>query len=211
MGATVPTPRGGRVAGAVIAGGRSRRLGTDKRFAEVDGRTLLVRTLDVLEPLVTDLHVIVADAEDRELVMGATTARSPLPITVSVDHRPGEGPAGGLETALRVARLDLTLVVATDHPWLSAGVLALLIEHARTMPGLAVALEGPYGAEPLLAVYHRDALPTVTDQLDRGVRRMQQVLAALEPDVIPIATWQRHDPTVATLRDVDEPGDLTER
>jgi molybdenum cofactor guanylyltransferase len=201
-------PTDGRLSGAVIAGGRSRRMGADKRLVEVDGRALLVRTLEVLEPLVDDLHVIVADPADRTRITDALSERTPIRATVSGDDRPGEGPAAGLETALRRARHDLVLVVASDHPWLSLEVLTLLAEHSRTMSGVAVALEGAYGGEPLLAVYRRSALRSVTEQLDGGVRRMQDVLAALAPDVIPSDTWRTLDPEAATLRDVDQPDDL---
>jgi len=199
-----------RLSGAVIAGGRARRFGSDKRLAEVDGQALLLRTLTVLEPLVDDLHVVVADPADRSLIMTAIAERSAIGVTVTADDRTGEGPAAGLETALRVARHDLVLVVATDHPWLSVRVLGLLIDHAATMPGSAVALEGTYGGEPLLAVYRRDARELVGELLDRGVRRLQELLTALEPEVIPMATWRALDPDAVTIRDVDTPEDLVD-
>jgi len=199
-----------RLSGAVIAGGRSRRFGADKRLIEVGGRTLLQRTLEVLGPLADDLHVIVADQADRSLVTAAIADRGSVGVTVTADDRPGLGPGGGLETALRVARHDLVLVVAADHPSLCPEVLLLLVERARTMPGAAAAIEGTYGGEPLLAVYRRDALGRVSEQLDLGVRRMQSLLAALGPDVIPMATWRMLDPAADTLRDVDAPEDMVD-
>jgi len=198
---------GAGVSGAVLAGGRSRRLGTDKRLVVVEGRPLLARAVAALGGVASDLHVVVATAGDGHLVADVLGATG-LDIAVHHDARPGCGPAAGLEVALRVARHELVLVVATDHPVLRPAVLELLVARARTSAALAVALEGPYGGEPLLAVYRSVALRHVRAQLDAGTRRMQDVLAALAPDVIATADWQRFDPAGETLRDIDVPGDL---
>jgi molybdopterin-guanine dinucleotide biosynthesis protein A len=195
------------VSGAIVAGGRSRRLGTDKRLVHVDGRPLLARTVATLHPLVADLHVIVADEDDRGVV-GQALGPDAAAVTVHVDGRPDCGPAAGLETALQVAEHDLVLVVATDHPVLRPEVLTLLIGRARTTGALAVAIEGTYGGEPLLAAYRTDALTTVRAQLDAGERRLQDVLAALEPIVIGSAEWRVHDVEGVTLHDIDVPEDL---
>ena len=192
------------LSGAVIAGGSSVRLGTDKRLVTVDGAPLLARTVATLRGLVDDVQVVVARAEDRDLVH-ATVGDD---VTVGFDARPDVGPAAGLETALAGARHALVLVVATDHPALSVDVLRLLVTRAAASDAHAVALAGPRGGEPFLAVYRRDALVTVRAALDAGTRRMQEVLAALEPDLVGPDEWRTLDPEGRTLADVDVPEDL---
>ena len=200
------------VGGAVIAGGRSGRLGTDKRFVAVDGVPLLARTVALLHPLVDDVQVVVADGQDRAAIAAslATNLGPDLADAVrfAVDARADVGPAAGLEAALAGARSDVVLVVATDHPALAPGVLGLLRERACVSPAAAVTLAGPRGPEPFLTAYRRDALPTVTAALDARVRRMQDVLAALEPEVVTEAEWRLLDPAGRTLVDVDVPEDL---
>jgi molybdopterin-guanine dinucleotide biosynthesis protein A len=193
--------------GAVIAGGGSRRFGTDKRLVRIDGRALLVRTIDVLRPMTSELLVVVASETDRTVVSDVL-GDAGEDVSVHVDARPDCGPAAGLEVALSVAREESVLVVATDHPALRPEVLALLAARAATSDALAVALEGPYGGEPLLAVYRTAALPKVRSRLDAGVRRMQDVLAALDPVVIASSEWRAYDPAGATLRDIDVPSDV---
>jgi molybdopterin-guanine dinucleotide biosynthesis protein A len=195
------------VSGAIVAGGRSRRLGTDKRLVQVGGRPLLARTVTAIRSMVADLHVVIATDDDRDMVTGVLGADAAA-VTVHVDGRPDCGPAAGLEVALEVAERDLVLVVATDHPSLRHEVLDLLVSRAHATGALAVALGGTYGGEPLLAVYRSAALATVRQQLDAGVRRLQDVLAALDPMIIDAAEWRRHDPDGVTLHDVDEPDDL---
>lgn len=209
MSATAGTPT---ASGAVLAGGRSGRLGQDKRFIEVDGAPLLARTVAVLLSLVDAVQVVVAEPSDRTRVtaalaqaLGPDTAER---VLVGVDARHGIGPAAGLETALADATSDLVLVVATDHPALAPGVLGMLLERARTSGASAVTLAGPRGPEPFVTVYRRDALPAVRATLDAGTRRMQDVLAALTPTVVGEDEWRTLDPSGRTLADVDEPGDL---
>ena len=198
--------------GAVIAGGRSGRLGTDKRFVAVDGAPLLARTVAVLLPLVDDLQVVVADPDDRASIMASLTDTLGADIAgvvrITVDARAGIGPAAGLETALHEAQGDAVLVVATDHPALAPGVLMLLLERARSSDSTAVTIDGPFGPEPFVAVYRRDALPVVRAVLDAGERRMQAVLRELGPEVVGEDVWRPLDPAGRTLTDVDTPGDL---
>ena len=192
------------LSGAVVAGGASARLGTDKRLVTVDGTPLLARTVATVRGLVDDVQVVVARAEDRDLVH-ATVGDD---VMVGLDARPDVGPAAGLETALAGARHPLVLVVATDHPALSVEVLRLLIERAAASDAQAISLTGPRGGEPFLAVYRSDALATVRATLDAGTRRMQEVLAALEPELIAPDEWRALDPEGRTLADVDVPEDL---
>ncbi len=202
---TGAAPTGGPLSGAIVAGGRSTRLGTDKRLvvAGGDGTPLLARTADVLRGLVDDLQVVVAREEDRDLA-----ARLVAGATVACDARPDVGPAAGLEVALTHARHDLVVVLATDHPTLSADVLTLLVTLARTSDAGVVALEGPRGVEPFLAVYRRDTLARVGELLDAGERRMQAVVAALGVELVAADRWRALDPDGATLTDVDVPEDL---
>lgn len=192
------------LSGAVLAGGRSRRFGGDKRFVPVDGVPLLVRTLQVVDALTDEVQVVAADVEDVALVR--THIGDAVPVRCDV--RAGVGPAAGLEVALDTARHPLVLVVAADHPALSVAVLQLLVARARASEQLAVALCGEQGGEPFVAVYRRDALPTVRAALDAGVRRMQDVLDALDAELVARDEWLRVDPSGDTVRDVDVPADL---
>lgn len=194
----------GGVSGAIIAGGTSARLGTDKRLVALDGVPLLQRTAKVLRPLVAELLVVLARSEDRTLV----TRTVGDDAVVVFDTREDLGPAAGLEAALGAARRDLVLVVATDHPALSVDVLTLLIDRARGSKAGAVALSGPRGGEPFVAVYRRDRLGTVRSLLDAGTRRMQDVLAGLGPELIPETEWRALDRDGRTIDDIDTPEDL---
>ncbi len=94
-----------KLGGAVLAGGRSRRMGSDKAFIEIDGRSMLERAVDALEQ---------ADAEPV-LVVGGDRARvADLGLVWAADRWPGEGPLGGIITALETIETELVAILPCD-------------------------------------------------------------------------------------------------
>jgi len=81
---------GGTILGAVLAGGASRRFGSDKAMADLGGRTLLARAVDSLSGLC-----------EYVVVVGRETAPAP---TLPDWPRPGMGPLAGIAAALHLAR-----------------------------------------------------------------------------------------------------------
>ena len=149
-----------RFSGAILAGGRARRFGSDKCRHAYRGRTLLEHALASLVEA-ADVMVVGADAPE------GVRARS-VP-----DLRPGCGPLGGLHAALCAARFEWLAVTACDMPHLDPGVWPFLLERAA---GLAVVPEGPSGVEPLAGIYHRDLVPAVEARLDDARRSLKDLV-----------------------------------
>lgn len=105
-----------RVLGAVLAGGQSRRFGSDKAMAELDGRPLIDHAAAALEP-----HV------DTVAICGRTFA----PYLALPDRpAPDLGPLGGLAAALRHAAdhgFDMVLSIGCDVPALPTGLADALL------------------------------------------------------------------------------------
>lgn len=153
---------------AVLAGGRSSRMGTNKALLEVGGRGMLDRTADLLRPLVDDLF-IVADN-------GGPYAGLGLPVIPDLHH--GRGPIGGIHAALRRAAHPRVLCVATDMPHIGPGVIALLLRLARPDDDALLPRIGGR-PEPLLAVYGRTALPGFERAIAAGRLRVLDALDGL--------------------------------
>ncbi len=160
----------------ILAGGRSSRFGSDKARAEIDGVPLVRRIADVLAP-VTPTVTVVADRPDKYADLGLRTV---------VDQQPGLGPLGGLAAAVG----DLT---TRGDAWLLLTCCDLLVarpawvhELARhaAPPAQAVAFRGDRW-DPLFALYHTSAQPTIAAQLRAGDRSLWRLLESLR--TIPIA------------------------
>lgn len=106
--------------GIILAGGRSRRMGTDKALLEIDGETLLARTTRVVATVVPEV-----------LIVGRTSLPPELTGTPAVLDAYGEaGPLGGIATGLAHSGAERVLVVACDLPYLQVEVLRFLVSPA---------------------------------------------------------------------------------
>ena len=113
--------------GIVLAGGRSRRMGSNKALLPLAGRRLVDRAIDLLEP-----HV------DETFVVGPPESFPALHVPVRPDEIRQAGPLGGILTGLRHARFDRCLVLGVDLPFLTGEVLERVLRasegHELTLP-----------------------------------------------------------------------------
>ncbi len=167
-----------QVAGFVLAGGRSSRMGSDKALLELGGSPLVVRAVRALQSLTEGVTVIGPPAAYRE-----------LNLSVVADDYPDAGPLGGIATALAHAGKSWSLVLASDMPYLTAAWLEYLIGRALASSGDVVLPESAYTGqplpEPLCALYHQRASAPIRAALDRGVRKVMDGLAGLNIERIP--------------------------
>jgi molybdopterin-guanine dinucleotide biosynthesis protein A len=179
-------------AGFVLAGGKSSRMGRDKALLPWHGRTL-----------VEEVAERVFRAAGSVTLVGTRSRYGHLGLPVLEDLVPGNGPLGGLFTALENTSADWNLLVACDMPGITDDFLRGLIHAARSSDGLALVPNSTHGWEPLCAVYHRDLKRHVYSALIRKALKMQDFVAN-----IAARPWPVSDPSllanVNTLEDWQE-------
>ncbi len=175
--------------GIVLAGGRSRRFGgLDKGRLPVGGRSLLQRSLDALAPVTATRVIVGGQPHD-----GVTT----LP-----DRYPGQGPLGGLLTALTWMATTHALVVACDLPFLTPELLRAVQAAGATQP--MADIEARDG-RPLCLSLHRDAREAVAAYWEAGNRRIGGLRGVLPRATVPQTTIDHLDPTGRLLLNVNDP------
>lgn len=182
---------------AVLAGGRSTRMGTNKALLEVAGAGMLRRTAALLRPLVGELFIVADDAE--------TYADLGLPVVP--DIFPGRGPAGGIHAALRHAAHPFVLCTACDMPHLGRPLLELLLGAARPEDDAVLPRIGGR-PEPLIAVYGRGALPAFERAIVSGRLSVLHALEGLRVRYIDEADLEAADPGLRSFINVNTPKDL---
>jgi molybdopterin-guanine dinucleotide biosynthesis protein A len=192
-----------RRSGIVLAGGRSTRFGSDKLAASLDGVPLVRRAVEALTAVTDGVIVVLPPGVERDDL--------PEDVTVTHDAQEGEGPLAGLHTGLLAAvRTDQVIVAGGDMPELQPAVLRLLLDTLDDASVDAVALADGDRPRPLpIALRTWPAADAVHTLLHAGRRRLRDVLDSLRTGVIDEATWTELDPARLTLRDIDEPGDLS--
>jgi molybdopterin-guanine dinucleotide biosynthesis protein A len=155
------TPTGGpsdssNVAAFILAGGKSTRMGADKAFVELDGRTLLARALEVARAVTADVRIV----GDAAKFAGFA------PVVEDVFR--GSGPLGGIHAALRASGAELNLMLAVDVPFVSAALLEFLIGRARSSAAVVTVAQAGGRWQPLCAVYRREFAVGAESALQRG-------------------------------------------
>jgi molybdopterin-guanine dinucleotide biosynthesis protein A len=187
----------GAVAGLLLTGGASRRMGTDKALIEVSGQRLVDRAAAVL--------TAVADP-----VVEIGPGWSALPAVR--EDPPGSGPLAALSAgaaALRAAGHDgSVLVLAVDMPRVGQELLRFLA--GRSGPATAVPRAGGY-PQPMCARYGPDVLAAVDDCLAAGGRSLRDLLESLADDgMVAWVEAEEWEPVAGpeAFADVDTPEDL---
>lgn len=181
------------VVGAVLCGGASSRMGRDKALLLVDGVAMAARVAAALR----------AGGCDEVIAIGGDAAGlTALGLTVVPDEFPGEGPLGGVITAL-TARPEAAMVVAVacDLPALQPSSTAALI---AALPGHEVAVAGGESGrpQPVCAAWRPHAAAALRPAFLAGERRMMNAIRLLSQVVVPVPAQD--------LANVNTPGDLRE-
>ncbi len=190
------------VTAAVLAGGRSQRMGVDKTLLNIDGEPLVRRVAELAAQVCGKVMVVTNRPE------AIAEAGLPANVRVLTDEVAYQGPLGGLVTALEVAEDDWVLALAADMPWLEPRVIRALWD-ARD--GAQVVLpSSEKGPEPLLALYHKSCLPEARRVLASGRRRLVAMLPAVKCVEVSLDTLRAVDPGLRSLVNVNTPEELLE-
>ncbi len=175
-------------AGAVLAGGASRRMGRDKGLIEVGGRPLARIAVEAL----------LGAGLDPVVVVGGTEAHG---VALVADSSPGDGPLGAVLDALGASDAERTVILPCDVPWMDvAAVQGLLAADRQGVAAVTLAsVEGV--AAPPVGVWRRSAAAALAAAFAAGERSLRGALRGIEVTVVELG---------AAARDVDHPGDLVD-
>jgi len=180
----------------ILAGGKSTRMGTDKAFLLLDGRTLLARMLDLARQISSNVHIV-----------GAPAKFTPFAPTIE-DIFPGCGPLAGIHAALRFSPTDLNLILAVDVPFVSPALLDYLISRARNSDANATLARAAGGFQPLCAVYRRSFADVAEDALRAGRNKIDALFVRTSTQVIEEAELQAAGFASRVFRNLNSPEDL---
>ncbi len=158
------------VTGVVLAGGQSRRFGSDKALALFGNLSMLERSVSLLASL--ELNVLVVTHPSRSYEVP--------PARIIHDLTPDRGPLGGIFTALNHCQTSSILVLSCDMPNLTPQLISNLVE-AHDPKELATVYTEPYRMHPFPGIYSRLLEDPIAERLSKGRLEMQDFLSHLFP------------------------------
>jgi molybdopterin-guanine dinucleotide biosynthesis protein A len=186
------------VTGVLLAGGKSRRMGEDKRFTLVGRQTLFERSSAVLCELFAQVCVVIA--QDSPSLQ--------VEVPVIRDLIPDCGSLGGLYTGLRQTKTQHIFLAACDMPFLNPEVIRYMVR-LKDQADIVIS-RWATRLQPTHAVYGRGCLPVIEEMMNRRNRKIHSMIShpALRVRVIDEQEITRIDRDGRSLFNVNTPSDL---
>lgn len=188
----------GDISAFVLAGGQSSRMGADKAFVELEGRTLLTYALNLLKQVTGDVHIL-----SSKVPFGAYGE-------VVEDQFPNCGPLGGIHAALRFSSAPLNLILAVDMPFVRVAFLQYLANLARNNSATVTVPRAAGNWQPLCAIY-RPAFGDIAEAaLKQGRNKIDSLYREVEVQVVEEAELQKQGFPSDMFRNLNTPQEVQE-
>ena len=201
--------------GFVQAGGGSTRFGADKALVQFEGKTLLARTVELVASVCGETKIVAPLGK-----YGDAT------VPILADQWPGQGPLGGILTALQHIneRLGVSaraqtgdrgigshaLILSCDMPFLTREWLVNLCDRAAKSSAQVIVPQSENGLEPLCACWRTDAAATIQAAFDGGVRKVTEAMKRVPMEVLDESSWKRFDTDGRLFWNMNTPVDYEE-
>ncbi len=182
----------------ILAGGDSRRMGSDKARLLLGEQSLLQHVASALQTLFP------------QTLLSVRTPRPEIDLPQICDQYANSGPLAGIAAALGHAQqqgIPWIFAVATDMPFLSPALIAGLAARRAGADAVVPVVAGH--PQPMAAFYALSALPVIQAQLQGdGKHSLRAALACLQVTTVDEAELRAADPELHSFFDLDTPQDL---
>lgn len=189
----------------ILAGGKGTRLGErEKALLTCDGRTLLDKTIEVLNSVVDEVIVSVRDHRQQEAF-----SKYVRDVRLLCDVHQGKGPLGGMLEGMREASGEYVFVVACDMPFIRSDVIGFLFNEAVGHDA-AIPVWNNGRKEPLHSVYNRERfVPAIEKSIQQDEYRVMVAVSQLhDVKFIDMDKIQFIDEKLVSFSNINTPADL---
>lgn len=181
----------------ILAGGNNSRISRQKAFIEINGLTIIESLISKLSPLFKEILIVTNSPEEYQV----------FNLQTEKDIIPDRGPLGGIYTGLSLSDEKFNFVVACDMPCVNPGLVSKMI----AIEGYDVVIPKiRENIEPLHALYSKDCVSAIKDQLDRGDLKIRSLLPKLRVKYLGKDFIDKYDPEGRAFVNINTEDDLGE-
>jgi molybdopterin-guanine dinucleotide biosynthesis protein A len=162
------------VLGAILAGGKSTRMGTEKALLPFKGQPMIQHVAETLSSLFSKVVV----------VGGAKDTYGFLKLEVVPDLFEGCGPLGGIQAALNRAKPLPVFVLSCDTPFIPVELIKYLLSFKSAAPTRITIFDGVL--QPLCGLYDSTSRGVIEDDLREGKYSVFKTIPKIKHTVVPI-------------------------
>ncbi len=172
-------------------------MGRNKAFLQLPGgETMIQRIIRILKPTFSQIIIVTNQKEFY----------SKLNVQVEDDLIKESGPLGGIFTGLCYSTSKFNFVVACDMPFIQPALIRLLLDESGLPDVVIPEVDGK--VEPLFAVYSKNCLPAMFEQLQKGNLKIRRVLDNFRVKKIRSEEIDRLDPQHLSFVNINTEEDL---
>lgn len=167
--------------GVVLAGGESRRFGSPKAFAEIDGIPFYQCSINAIQPFCSSIVIVTKPNLQEKFKRD----RHNVAVINDVKEFRGQGPLAGLYSAMEYRASPWYMVTPIDVPFVEASIFGQLIKFIdKNIDGIVPIVSGK--KQPLIAIYNYSIKDEIRHMLENGKRSVQQLLGKFNIRYIPM-------------------------
>ncbi len=152
---------------AILAGGRSSRMGSNKALVSLNGQTVLAHILQQLKPHCGEILLVTNEPELFDI----------YPVRVITDIYPRKGPIAGIHAALSSIAGDRLFLLSCDMPFVRPELMNYMLEQAAAYDAVVPVVGGQI--QPTAAVYQQSCLPYLTACLKNDKLKLTRIFEKL--------------------------------
>lgn len=163
------------ITGIVLAGGKSRRMSTDKALLLFKGKPFLSHVIEALMPMADEILIVSDNKKHGEFNFKRVS-----------DTMIDAGPLSGLHAGLKHSNTELNIILSCDVPLIQTSVLEIILAN-NTDEYDVIQIEEEGKSHPLIALYKKRVTPHLLVALQKGERKLSKALIGLNVKSISIS------------------------
>lgn len=180
----------------ILAGGQSRRMGSDKAFIKIEGLPLIKRQLNLLKGIFKKI-IIVSNSPKKYRFKN---------IKAVTDIIKNRGPLSGLHAGLKASGSFYNFVLACDMPFLNERLVRYMLKNKNDYDVFVPKVENKF--HPLFGVYSKNCIPVIENMLKKDDLRVLGIFPKVKSGFISKKKIQRFDKGMLSLANINTPEDL---
>jgi len=144
------------ITGIILSGGKSQRMGTNKSFLDIFGKSAIERVIELMNSL---FHKVI-------LITNEPYLYNHLNIQIYEDVFKYKGPLAGIHSGLLNSNTDKNFIISCDMPLITEDIIRFITDY-KTTRHITIANADGYNQQ-LCGIYCKSCLPIIEDILSQN-------------------------------------------
>lgn len=194
------------ISALIVSGGRGLRMGRDKKFLKIFGKSFIERAVDVARGFSDEIIVSVGSEKQME----HTLAQGIKDIKIVSDLKENLGPVMGLLTGMYAAKGEWVVSLPVDAPMMKPEIFKSMLSGREEFDAV-VPVKGEL-LEPVHGVYKRNVMIKACEwalEVEGKRSSLQNIVKGLaKVKFIPVEDFKEYDPELLTFHNVNTEEDF---